>query len=116
MPRTLETVQATTRPGLVAVYSAADAVNGHQFLNTRQNVFLHVKNANAGTIVVTVVTPQTVDDLVLADRIVSVPTGDEVFIGPFSNLTYGNTPDGVYVDFNLAPGVTFAVLKLGAYS
>ena len=113
MPRTLETVQPTSRPGLVAVYTPADSVNGHSFLNSKQNAFLHIKNDNAGTIVATILTPQTVDSLALEDRTVSMPTGTEVFIGPFNNQTYGNGASGVYFDFDIDTDVTLAVIQLG---
>jgi hypothetical protein len=58
-----------------ATVNASDTVVGGQ------GVFIHVKNANAGSVNVTIATPETVDgDLTVQDRIVAVAAGTEVMI------------------------------------
>lgn len=114
MPRTALTVQTTSRAGLAAVYSPADAVNGNDFPNTGGE-FLHVKNTGAAPVTLTIPTPVTIDGLAVADRTVSIPatTGD-LFIGPFDNSFYGGNDGRVQLDWSAATGVTIAVLKRGS--
>lgn len=113
MARGVITVATTGRSGLIPTYIAADSANGHLFLNPNENVLLHVKNANAGAVVVTIPTPGTIDGLSVTDRTVSVAAGTEVFIGPFNNTHYGNS-DGVYIDFDIDASITFTAFNLGA--
>ncbi len=115
MARAAKTVETTSRSGLTATYTAADATDGHYFANTNQNAIVHVKNASGGNVVVTIVTSQTIDGLAVTDRTVTVATSAEAFIGPFSNTAYGNT-EGVYIDFDVATSITFTVFVAGANS
>ena len=106
-------MQLITRDGLPAVYSNGDAANGHEFDNSRQGPFLHVKNGGASPIDVTIVTSRKIDGLEIANRVVSVANGTEQFIGPFQNDTYGsgtNSTD-VWVDLSADTSVTLAVLN-----
>lgn len=74
-------------PAAYAAVTASDTLPGGQ------GVFLHVKNANAGAVTVTIVTPESVDgDLAVADRAVSVATGAELMIpvqSRYNNLSTG---------------------------
>lgn len=113
MPRTSLSIQPTTRDGLAATYSAADAASGNDFANSGAE-FLHVKNTGASPVTLTIPTSITIDGLAVTDRTVTIPatTGD-LFIGPFDNSFYG--ADGrVQLDWSGATGVTVAVLKRGS--
>jgi hypothetical protein len=119
MARTVLTVQEVVRTGLEATYSAADAANNHSFDNTGENVVLHVKNG-AVLCNVTIVTPNTIDGLALADRLVAVTATEERIIGPFPNALYGTIdtdpdPDidpAIFVDIDDSSNVTLAALRL----
>lgn len=119
MARTVLAVQSVTRSGLNATYTAA-TVDGHAFDNTTEKVFLHVKNQNAGTIVVTIQTPITVDGLAVPDRTVSIPTASERFIGIFPKEFYSQNdvalslPQAVYVNTDVQASVTYAAVKLSS--
>lgn len=119
MARTVLTVQDIVRTGLEATYSAGDDVNNHSFDNTGENVVLHVKNG-ATAVNVTISTPNTVDGLAIADRVVTVAGTSEAIIGPFPNAVYGTVdtdpdPDidpAIFVDLDDDSNVTLAALRL----
>lgn len=110
MPRATLSVQPVTRDGLAAAYTAP-TVDGIAFANT-QREFLHVKNASAGPVVVTIQTAAVHDGLAVADRAVSVPAAADRFIGPFPDSVYRQDDQSVYVDFDVIADVTVAVLKV----
>lgn len=105
--------QALPKAGLAApTYSAASA--GGDKVTPGPGVYLHVKNASAGAIIPTIVTPGTVDGLAITDRAcVSVPAGGEAFI-PVTNVDlYRNTADGLAdITWSASASVTFAVLRV----
>jgi hypothetical protein len=83
--------------------SASDTVPG--------GVILDVTNGNASTCVVTIVTPQLVGDLAVADRTVSIPTAGVRYIYIPNNSTYVDPVTGlVTVQFSQVTLVTFYVL------
>lgn len=110
MARTALAVQQIVRTGLEPTYSNANA-EGHAMPNGGTEV-LHVKNGDESPINVTIQTPNTVDGLAIADRVVAVPAGEERFIGPFPRATYNQGADEVYVDFSAVTSVTCAALRL----
>lgn len=113
MPRTTLAIQPTTRDGLAAVYSAADAANGNEFPNTGSEV-IHVKNTSASPVTLTIPTPLVIDGLAVADRTVTIPaTSGDLFIGPFDNAFYGAS-GLVNLDWSSGTGVTVAVIKRGS--
>ena len=112
MARTTLAAQSISRAGLTHTFSAADQPNGNEFLNVDERAFLYVKNANAGTIVVTIGTPNTVDDLAIADRTISIATGVNKLIGPFPKQHYNQTDGMVYIDYDIGASVTVAVIRL----
>ena len=106
MARTPITSQDIVRAGLQASYTAAIA-DGHKFLNGGREM-IHIVNGNASTIVLTILTPMTVDTLDVAERTISIPTGEERFVGPFQS----NADRMVYIDYDIQPTVTVAILTL----
>lgn len=73
--------------GLAPSYAAA--TGGGDTITCGDRVFLHVKNASGGAITVTVVTPNTISGLAIADVAISVPatTGDRM-IGPLTSALF----------------------------
>lgn len=113
MPRVALTPETIVREGLAPTYTAADETDGHEFLNTRQNVMLHVRNEDVSPTTITIITQQTVDGLALADRAIVVAAGTDVFIGPFSNIQYGTADKLVEVDVSNETDVFIAALIPG---
>jgi hypothetical protein len=113
-------VQTPTRAGLAAVYTASGAspllntADTFQFANTGREI-LHFKKSGATDCVVTIVTPQTVDGLAVADRTVTVPatTGD-VMIGPFPPAMYNTPGTGTFAGFSLSniTGLSVAIVRV----
>jgi len=112
MARQALAVQSTVRTGLKATYSAAHA-DGHAFNNAREDVFLHVKNGGAGAVAVTIATPGTIDGLAIPDLTVSIPAGEDRFIGPFPKELYGQSDGTVHVNTDVQTSVTYAAIKSG---
>jgi len=119
MPRTELTVQEVDRDGLKATYAAADSTNDHSWDNRSEDIFIHILNGSAGAVVATFVTPKTIDGLAVADLVVSVPAGEDWFIGPFRNDLYGQEDadneisKAVLLDLDVSTTITLAALKLG---
>lgn len=100
--------QSIGTAGIAATYTAATAADKFA---PGDGVFLHVKNANAGAVTVTLATPATVDGLAVDNRMVTIPTGTDRFIAAPESL-YRNRADGL-ADVTISPfaSVTFAVLR-----
>lgn len=96
--------QLLSDAGLVPVYAPA---NGR--------IILHVRNGSGAAINVTVRSGYARNGLKLADRIVNVPAGGAVFIGPFDPVTYNQRNGGtgqVHVDYSETENVTIAALLI----
>jgi len=113
MPTTI-TAQTTARAGLTATYEAAASTM--EYDNSGENAFIHIKNANAGTLTLTITTDRTVDGLAVADRTVSILTATEQFIGAFNNADYADSAGLIQLAFDITASVTVAVLKAGSSS
>lgn len=112
MPRSALSVQSVRPEGTAPTYSAAN-VDGHSIPGTG-DVVLHVKNASAASMNVTVQTPGNQEGLAIADQVVAVPASGERFIGRFRPTTYtrdaGADVGQVYIDFSAVASVTVAAL------
>ena len=107
------TVQNVNRVGLAPTYAAATG-GGDKFAPT-DRTWLHVKNASAGAITVTIVTPGTaLPDVGIADVAVSVPaTTGERLIGPFPYEFFANPADGLAdITYSGVTSLTVAAVKL----
>lgn len=114
MARTALTAQSISASGLKATYSAANA-QGHSFANDGISI-LHIKNGGASACEVTIQTPATVAGLAVTDQTVSIPAGEDWFIGrlqpvAFNRPTGAADPNQVYVDFDQVTTVTLALLQ-----
>lgn len=103
------TAQQIVRAGLEATYAAA-AAGGDEFVNDGAR-FVHVKNDDASAKVVTLETQATVDGLAVTDRTVSVPAGEDRFIGPFPTGTYNDADNKLQITYDDVTSVTIAVLE-----
>lgn len=108
-------VQTVTRAGINTTLAAAAAA-GDKFLPD-SHTYLHVKNTNAATRTVTIVTPRTVaPDITMGDVAVVVPatTGD-VKIGPFPADLFADPADGLAsITYSSEVGVTVGAFRLSA--
>ena len=101
--------------GLVASYAA---VNSSETINISndERAMLHVKNANAASVNVTVTAVRTsvavhgLGTLTVADEVIAVAAGTEAFIGPFTQGYIGPNGD-VAVAYSITASVTAAVIK-----
>ncbi len=113
MPRTDLTAQQISLNGVIPTYTAA-ITDGHMFINNERQ-FIHVKNAGAGSTVVTIVTPVTVGGRAVSDDTVTIAAATDQMIGPFPAPTHSNTgvdAGKVYVNYSVLTSVTCAVLTL----
>jgi ABC-type molybdate transport system ATPase subunit len=103
--------QLLSDTGLIAAYSPA-AAEGHAVKNNGK-VILHVCNYSEQDITVTVLSGYIRAGLKLADRVVTVESGEGKFIGPFAIDIYNHCNGGagqIYVDYSAVEGVEVAAL------
>lgn len=110
MARTGLTRQVITTDGLNPTYAAANTTDGNSFERAAADEFLHVKNAGGAPMNVTLGVNFDPDGNITPDKVVAVPAGDDVFIGPFSAI-YEQTDHDVYVDFSAAATVALLVVE-----
>lgn len=101
--------QVFTETPLVATYYAASGGGGDR---VHPGTVLHVKNNNAATVTITMVTPGVVDgDLAIADRTRTVTNGTEAFIAVPKSQVYRDADNMVGLTWSVTSSVTFAVLS-----
>ena len=105
------TTQKITRAGLEATY--ASAAGGGDSFTPSANTLLHVKNAGAGDITVTIDTPGTaIADVALANPAIVVTLAEERFIGPFPYSYFAQTDGLADITYSGVTSVTIAVFEL----
>ncbi|MDX3559069.1 hypothetical protein PV729_46760 [Streptomyces europaeiscabiei] len=103
------TAQAMPLGGLQPAYAAA--AGGGDQAPVGEKLVLHVRNDDASSKTVTVVTPGTVGGLAIADAAQTIPAGGDAFI-PLKS-TYRDPATGrAAVTYSAATSVTVAVLQL----
>jgi len=108
-------VQVVVKTGLEPVYVAATLTDGDRFRNTGKE-FIHVINGGGSPCLVTVPTPATISGLLIEDRVVTVPAGEDRMIGTFEPGLYNNPSGGTdagecYVEYDQVTTVTVAVIR-----
>ena len=103
-------VQSIIRAGLVQTYAAATS-GGDEFVNTGAE-YVEIINGSAATIVVTIDTPNTVDGLAIADRVISILAGETRKIGPFPTATYNDSAAKVQITYDGVTTLTIGVFAL----
>jgi hypothetical protein len=107
---TQRVIPAGLEPELTAPTADGDIVDAGA-------VALWVVNGSGGAVTVTVDATAAQDGLAVADRVVSVPAGEQRLIGPLPARTFGR-PQGdvdagkVHVNFSAVADVTRAVIGL----
>lgn len=106
------TVQTIDRAGdgLTPAFAAAD-VAGDQWPNDG-TTFLVVKNGSGAPITATIVTPQNVAGLGVADLTVTVPAAGERWVGSFPQPTFNATNGRASVTYSAVTSVTVGAFKL----
>lgn len=109
----LQATQSIIRTGITPSYAAANA--GGDTFAPGKNTFLHVKNTNAATRDITVVSTSTAIGLAVADVTVTIPatTGDKL-IGPFPYEHFADANGVCAITWSAATNVTIAVLDLSS--
>ena len=112
MARTSIARQQVSDAGLVPAYSPANA-DGHAVENAGGKLVLCVRNAGEDDVTVTIRSGYTVGGLKLQDRVVTVPAGGNVFVGPLDPSIY-NQPgtSQVWFDYSAVDGVEVAALLI----
>ncbi len=97
----------------VEVVTAAQAcgATGDTFPNSGQEVAIFT-NASISSINVTIVTPNTLDAHAIADRVVAVPAGGTVPIGPLKPGAYNNAAGYVAMTYSTETDLSVFVLKV----
>lgn len=108
MPTNIGTQVITRDGGLVPVFHAVPD-GGLEVSNLNSSPFVMLKNSNAASRTITVVTTAEFDALALADRTYTLPGNSELFLGPWPNQYYGST---VTLLFSAVAGVTAATLRV----
>jgi Ca2+-binding RTX toxin-like protein len=100
--------QNISRAGGAATYAAVSA-GGDKF-TPGDHTFVHFKNASAGSVTVTLVTPLTQDGLAVDDVVVAVGAGADSFIGPLPGHLFRGSDGYGSITYSAAASVTLAVL------
>jgi hypothetical protein len=108
--------QPVRRRGTQPLYAAASA--GGDTFAAGDDVILHVRNAGGSSTVVTVLTFWTVAAAVkAADLTVTVPAGQERFVGPLPRRVFNDPASGVAtVTYSVTTSVTLAALEVSGVS
>lgn len=96
--------------GTEATYNAASG--GGDKVAGGDDVVLHVKNADASSHDVTIVTPGTVAGQAIGDVTVAVPAGEERFIGPLTPAHFEGSDGLVSITWSATTGMTFAAVRV----
>lgn len=102
--------EAVSKSGLNATYAAANA-GGDSFTPDR-STFLHVKNGDAASKTVTIATPATMAGLAIDDVAVTIPAGEDRFIGPFPPDLFADTDGLADITYSAVTSVTVAVIRV----
>jgi len=111
------TIQNVVEAGLTETLAAATA-GGDAIINTGADTILHVKNAGAGAVAVTITaqrTSKTVGGfgaMTKANIVVTVAAGAESFIGPFPVSAFDDSTGRVQITYDQVLTVTVAALRV----
>ncbi len=106
------TVQQIANTGLEPTYAAASA--GGDVFEFTADAFIHVKNGDASSHTVSVVSQYSATPgIAPADIDVAIPSGEERMIGPFKRDFFENSATGeVELTYDAVTSVTIAALRL----
>jgi len=106
MARTVLPVFVATNTGVTLAFTVADLVNGNVFTNDGHTLLV-ARNTGVLPLTVTLVTAQKIDgDLVVANRVETVPALSSVLLRGAIPADVYNQPDGtVFVDCSAVTGL-----------
>ena len=111
------TIQEIVEAGLAATYASA-AAGGDTVLNVDGNLVLHVKNGDTASKTVTVTVQRTsrkvadFGEMSKSDAQVSIPAGEDRFIGPFPRGAFNDGAGKVRIGYSGTTGVEIAALRV----
>lgn len=111
------TIQEIVEAGLAAAYAGADGA-GDAVLNINGDVVVHVKNGDVASKTVTVTAQRTSQkvaafgELSKSDIQVSIPAGEDRFIGPFPKAAFNDGAGKVQVTYSATTSVEIAALRV----
>jgi hypothetical protein len=104
------TTQNIATTGILPTYAAA--AGGGDAMVADSTSFLHIKNGTGSSMVVTLVTPATVDtNLAVTDRAVTVGANSEQMISVPAELYRDPTTGLAAITYSLATSVTVAAIR-----
>jgi hypothetical protein len=86
------------------------AAGGDEFVNDGQ-VWVEIDNQDASDTDVTFVTDKTVQDLAVADKVVTVPTTERRLIGPFSTDLFNDSDNKVQITYEKVTSLTIGLFR-----
>jgi hypothetical protein len=91
---------------------ASAAAGGDEFANTGKELLVieHV-NGGGSNVTLTIVTPQTVDGLAVADKAIVIAPGTRQLLGPFPKGIYNDEDDNVNLTYSAHTDIRVAVLR-----
>lgn len=110
------TIQKIVEAGLKAVYGAA-AGGGDAIVNTKGDVFLHAKNADAATTTITITAQSTskkiagYGSMTKANAVIAIPAGEDRMIGPFPPEAFNDAAGKVEVTYSSVTSLTVAAIQ-----
>lgn len=108
MPGTLQTLQSAVPTGLTPTYAAA--VASMAVPNTNGNAIVHIKNGSGASITATIRGQGFMGDIVVPDRVVTIPAGQERMIGRLNPAMYNQGDGTVQIDLSATATITVAVV------
>lgn len=103
------TVQKISLTGITPVYNAA-AAGGDTFLNNGRT-FLHVKNASASVVTVTIDSKKLSNYGTDVDIVISVPAGGEKTMGTFDPIRFDSDLGIANISYSSATSVTLSLIS-----
>lgn len=111
MPRVAIPITEVRRSGVALSTIGSDATNDHYFMASGL-VVLYVRNTGTSASVVEIPLTAAPDGQTVAPRQVSVPAGEERYIGPFPTRDYLQPDGSIYVNVD-SSSLLLGVLKVG---
>lgn len=106
------TAQNLSVAGITPSFTAVSAIADDFYLSNNGHVLLHVNNASAGSIDVTITGNNNCDQGYTHDETISVGAGVEKIIGPFSVARFNDNSTGkILINFDTATDVSYTAYK-----
>lgn len=108
MPGTLQNLLSVAPNGLTPAYTAA--VASMAIPNVNGNTVVHIKNGSGVAVNATIRGQGLMGDVLVPDRVVAIPAGQERMIGRLNPALYNQSDGTVQIDLSAVATVTVAVV------